>query len=155
MHIGRWMAACTIIVLVLCIACTGCIGTRTPPVSRPPAPAIFLDYHRTGGVAGLDDRLVVFDNGAAIVSTKTVSREIVLNATDIDRISNLFAQAQFSMLQNNYPAPHGGADLIRYSISYHGKTVTTEESAVPPALLPVIDEVNRIVKNAGRPEQAG
>ena len=134
--------------VLICIACAGCIGARIPPVSRPPAPAIFLDYHRSGGSAGFDDRLVVFDNGAAVAATKKASREIVLNTTEIEHISELFNRAQFPMLQTNYPASRGSADLIQYSVSYHGKTVTTEDSAIPPALQPVIDEMNRIVQNA-------
>jgi hypothetical protein len=149
MHIGRLLAVCSVAMVLICIACTGCLGAKTPPVSRPIAPAIFLDYHRSGGIACFDDRLVVFDNGAAIVATKKASREIVLNATEIDRISGLFTIAQFSMLQTNYPAPHGSVDLIQYSVSYHGKTVATEDSAIPPALQPVIDEMDRIVKDAG------
>ena len=131
------------------VACTGCLGANTPPVSRPPAPAVFVDYFRAGGIAGFDDRLVIFDNGAAIVSTKAGSRAIELNATEIEKISGLFAESQFSLLAANYPAPRGGNDLITYSISYHGKTITTEDSAVPPSLLPVIDQMNTIVKNAG------
>lgn len=134
---------------MISVAFAGCLGAKTPPVSRPPAPAVFVDYYRTGGIAGFDDRLIIFDNGAAIISTKSGSKAIILNATDIDAISDLFTQAQFSMLQTNYPAPHSGSDLIKYSISYHSKTITTEDSAVPPPLLPVIDEMNRIVKNAG------
>jgi hypothetical protein len=148
-NINRWMGASLICMMIIAIACTGCLGAKTPPVSRPPAPAVLVDYYRAGGVAGYDDRLIIFDNGAAVVSTKAGSRTIVLNATVIAGISDLFTQAQFSMLQTNYPAPRGGSDLIRYSLSYHGKTVTSEESAVPPSLLPVLDQMNTIVKNAG------
>lgn len=149
MNIRRLMIGLFIGMVIIWCACAGCLGVKTPPIARPTAPAIFADYYRTGGIAGFDDRLVIFDNGAAVVATKDGSREIVLNSSDITRISDLFTQAQFSTLQANYPAPRGSADLIRYSISYHGKTVTTEESAVPPSLNPILDEMNRIVKNAG------
>ncbi len=143
------MAGSLICLILIGVSCTGCLGAKTPPVSRPPAPAVFVDYYRAGGIAGFDDRLVIFDNGAAVASTKAGSRAIVLNASGIERISGLFDESQFSLLVANYPAPRGGNDLITYSISYHGKTVTTEDTAIPPSLLPVIDEMNRIVKNAG------
>ncbi|WAC05601.1 MAG: hypothetical protein OS112_02945 [Methanoregula sp.] len=149
MDIRHLVAAWFIGMIIISLACAGCLGVKTPPVARPAAPAVFVDYYRTGGIAGFDDRLVIFDNGAAVVATKDGSKEIVLNSTDMNRISDMFMQAQFSMLQNNYPAPRGSLELIRYSISYHGKTVTTEDSAVPPSLDPVLDEMNRIVKNAG------
>ena len=148
-RINRSMAILLIVMIITGVAFAGCLGVNTPPVSRPPAPAVFLDYYRTGGLPGFDDRLVIFDNGAAVVSTKAGNREIVMNATEISRISNLFTDSQFSMLQANYPAPRGGNDLIRYSVSYHGKTVTTEDTAIPPSLQPVIDDLNTIVRNAG------
>jgi hypothetical protein len=134
--------------LIIGIVTAGCIGVKTPPISHTPAPALFIDYYRTGGIAGLNDRLVIFDNGVAVVSTKTSSKEMVLNTSAIDRLTNIFTQAQFSILQENYPAPRGGADLIKYTINYHGKTVTTEDSAIPPSLLPVIDELNGYIKTA-------
>ena len=136
------------IVLLAATAVSGCLGVRTPPVSRPTAPAVFVDYHRTGGFAGFDDRLVIFDNGMAVISRKTASTEITLNQTDLERISGIFTEAQFSMLEGNYTARSGAADYFRYTISYHSKTVIAEDSAVPPSLQPVIDEMNRIITNA-------
>jgi hypothetical protein len=148
MDIGRWGIATLVAILVLCSAAAGCFGVKTPPVSRPAAPAVFVDYHRTGGIAGFDDRLVIFDNGAAIVSTKTISKEIVLNTTEKETISRLFEQVQYSQLQANYPARYSGADLLQYSISFQSKTVTLEESAYPSSVQLVIDELDRIVKKA-------
>lgn len=118
---------------------------KTPSVSRATPPAILVDYLRTGGVAGLDERLVVFDNGVAAFSGKDVNKEIPINRTELETLSSLFDQAQFSMLENNYTSHRHGADFIHYTISYHGKTVNTEDSAVPPALQPLIDELNRII----------
>lgn len=139
--------------LLAAVALSGCLGVKTPPVSRPIPPAVFVDYHRTGGIAGSDDRLVIFDNGIAVISKKTVSREITLNQADLERISGIFNEAQFSMLQGNYTARRGTADYFRYAISYHSKTVIAEDSAIPPSLQPVIDEMNRIINVANSAEQ--
>jgi hypothetical protein len=106
---------------------------------------VLVDYYRTGGFAGFDDRLVIFDNGIAVVSSKTFNQEIEINKTDIDRIIILFNQSQFSMLEGNYSAHHGSVDLIKYTISYNSKTVNAEDSAIPLTLQPVIDELNRIL----------
>jgi len=148
MDIGRIGGATLVALLVLCSAAAGCIGVKTPPVSRPAAPAVFLDYHRTGGIAGFDDRLVVFDTGAAIVSTKTVNTEIVLNTSEKEAIADLFAKAQFPQLQENYPARFTGADLLHYSISYQSKTISLDEAAYPSSVQPVIDELDRIIAKA-------
>jgi hypothetical protein len=104
-----------------------------------------VDYYRTGGIAGLQDRLVIFDNGVAIVSGRTGNHEIELNRTDIDRIILLFDQGRFLTLQGNYSGRHGSADLIRYTISYQNKTVSAEDTAIPASIQPVINELNRII----------
>jgi len=108
-------------------------------------PSVLVDFYRTGGITGLEDRLVIFDNGVAIVSGRTGNYEIELNQTDIDRIILLFDQGRFLTLQGNYSGRHGSADLIRYTISYQNKTVSAEDTAVPASIQPVIDELNRII----------
>jgi len=124
---------------------SGCLGSKTIPGSQPQLPAVLVDYYRTGGIAGFNDRLVIFDNGIALVSSKTINSEIDLDQTDIDRIITLFDQAQFPKLEGNYSARPGSVDLIKYTISYESKTVSTEDTVIPPSLKPVIAELNRIV----------
>ena len=154
MSIKGWIVASVICLLVI-TAISGCLGDRTSPATTTPPPGVLIDYHRVGGIAGLDDRLVIFDNGAAVVSSRLVNREIMLNQTDLDRIMTLFTTAQFSMLEGNYSARRGSADLIQYSITYRGKRVNAEDSATPPSLQPVIDELNRIIRSGGAFEQPG
>jgi hypothetical protein len=125
---------------------SGCLGSKTPPVSRPPVPAVLVDYYRTGGIAGIQDRLVIFDNGVAVVSSRTESHEIELNQTDINRITQLFEQGGFSALEGNYSGRPGSADLIKYTIIYQNKTISAEDTAIPPSLQPIIDELNRIIR---------
>jgi len=152
MIIRKWIAVCLIIILAV-VAISGCLGVKTPPVSRPTPPAVFVDYQRTGGIAGLDDRLVIFDNGVAVISRKTASTEIALNQSDLDRITGIFNEAQYSLFEGNYTARHGSADYFRYTINYHSKKVIAEDSAVPPSLQPVIDEMNRIISATNTGEQ--
>ena len=152
MIIRKWIAA-FIVVLLAAVALSGCLGIKTPPVSRPAPPAVVVDYQRTGGIAGLDERIVIFDNGVAVISQKTASTEITLNQTDLEQITGIFNEAQFSMLQGNYTARRGAADYFRYTISYHGKTVIAEDSAIPPSLQPVIADMNRIINMADSGER--
>ncbi|HNX17585.1 MAG TPA: hypothetical protein PKM50_04550 [Methanoregula sp.] len=91
---------------------------------------------------------MIFDNGVAIVSAGSTSTDILLNATDMAHISALFNQSQFSQLQANYSAPRQSENLMTYTITYHGKTVTATESAMPPSLKTVVVELNRILKSA-------
>jgi hypothetical protein len=139
-----WAGICAVLV-VTAIVLTGCLGTKTLPVPDPAEPKLFVDYQRTGGIAGMNDRLVIFDNGIALVSSRSTSREIQLNQSDLEQISTVFTAAQFTALEGNYTSLRGGADFMQYSISYRGKTVNTEDTAIPPDLEPVIKELNRIL----------
>lgn len=136
-----------IFILVLILTGAGCLGTKTPAINTTAPPAVFVDFHRSGGVDDVNDRLVIFDNGVAIVSGKSTSTDIFLNATDIALISALFNQSQFSQLQTNYSAPRKSENLMTYTISYHGKTVTAAETAMPPSLKTVVGELNRILQS--------
>ena len=138
-----WIPACFVcLVAAAIVAC--CISTQETQALPGTPPAVLVDYHRVGGIPGYDDRLVIFDNGAAIVSSRMASHEIRLNQTDLDQISSIFTNAQFSMLESNYTAQLG-TDLVHYIITYRGKTVNTEDSATPPQLQQVIDVLNRII----------
>jgi hypothetical protein len=140
----KWLVIFGLFIIAI-IMVSGCIGTKTPSVSGPTAPAVLVDYYRTGGFAGFNDRLVIFDNGVAVISGKNLNYEIELNQSYIDRINLIFNESQFSMLEGNYSARHGSVDIIKYSISYHGKTVNAEDTAIPPSLQLVIDELNLIL----------
>jgi hypothetical protein len=151
MPIRKWTIAYLIFLLVMAMA-AGCLGTRAPVTDSPAPPAIILDYHRTGGIAGFDDRLVIFDNGAAVISTRSLNREFQVNQSELARMNQVFGEAAFDTLQGNYTARRGGADFMRYSITYRGKTVITEDTAIPDPLKPVIRELNTILGTGRSPD---
>lgn len=146
-----WTCTCAAL-LAAALVLTGCLGVNAP-LTRPAAPALFVDYQRSGGIAGVNDRLVIFDNGDALVSGRTTSREITLNESELGRIAAIFDAAQFAELEGNYTSRRG-ADLMQYSITYQGKTVNTEDTAVPAPLEPVIAEMNSILNTGLNTGQA-
>jgi hypothetical protein len=146
------ITAITIFILATLLI-SGCLGIKAPLVSRPEAPAILIDYQRTGGIANLNDRLVIFTNGAGLISGKNVNREISFNQSDLKRIDELFSNAHFSQFEPSYTSRRGGADLIKYTLSYNNMTVTTEDAAIPPELQPVVDAMNQIMTDKIAHEQ--
>lgn len=136
---------CVLVTIIIVVLTSGCLGTKTPVEVTTPPPTLVLDYQRTGGIAGVDDRLVIFDNGAALISTKSVNREFQINQSEIERIHRIFSQAEFASLEENYTSPYNGADFLQYSISYQNKTVMTEDTVIPYSLQPVVRELNAIV----------
>ena len=141
MPIRNWTVV-YLITVVLAVMAAGCLGERTAAPASEPLPSLLLDYHRAGGIAGIDDRLVVFDNGVAVISTRAVSHEFFVNRSELERLDRIFVQAGYTTLQENYTSAFGGADFIRYSITYQNKSVVTEDTVIPFSLQPVIRELN-------------
>jgi hypothetical protein len=140
--------------MVTAVLLSGCLGVKTPPLSSSTPPSIFVDYQRTGGIAGLNDRVVIFDNGIILISSRGFSNESRLNQTELDRIDNLFEKNTFFSLNGNYTSQRRGADYFQYTISYRGKTVHTEDTAIPSSLEPIIFEMNGFLSqgtNNGQP----
>lgn len=132
------MAILFMIATVACIC--GCTGTDVS--------AVLVEYHRSGGIAGFDDHLVIHENGSASLTTRRGSEEFMVNRSTRDQIHHLFDQAQFSRLHDEYPAPQPGADYFTYVITYRGHTVTTEDTGVPEELEPIIRLLNDLAGEA-------
>jgi hypothetical protein len=135
--------------LVLALMGAGCLGTKVIPVNKTSPPTILVDYHRTGGITGANDRLVIFNNGIAAISGRSANTEILLNDTDLELLSVLFDESDFSQLQSNYPAPHQSPELITYTVTYMGKTVTAQDTDIPPSLETIIDKLNSLLTTVG------
>ena len=139
------MAVFVLGILVTTVLLAGCLGEKAPAMTGTAAPGVVLNYHRTGGIAGVDDRLVIFDNGYAVLSTKTSSHDFQVSKPELARILRLFESADFNSLVGNYTSRRTGADLMQYRITYFDKTLITEDSVVPDPLQPVITELNTII----------
>jgi hypothetical protein len=105
-----------------------------------------LEYHRTGGFAGLDDRLAIDVSGAATLTRKARTRAFTLDSSQLAHLDQLFADADFSNMQAKYLPANESNDLFEYTITYKRRTVRAMDTAVPDQLLPVIDELNRLVE---------
>jgi hypothetical protein len=132
-------------ILLASLLVAGCSSRPPEGGEKPPAPDILVEYTRTGGIAGFDDHLVVFDNGQAIFSRKQSSGIFTLSNQELGELRNLLDTAGFPSLEPEYPAPEPGADYFQYTITYGGKTVTTETGGVPPNLAPVIGELDYLL----------
>ena len=147
----------TTLTLLLLLGCLFILvlgsGCSSPPPGDgevPPAPDILVEYRRTGGIAGFDDHLVVFENGQAIYTRRntpgsTPAGIFYLTDKEMAELQRLLEEADFPALAPAYPAPVPGADYFTYSITYKGKTVTTETTGVPPALAPLIGELDYLL----------
>jgi hypothetical protein len=117
------------------LACAGCVDGDDSPV--------FIDYQRTGGIAGFDDHLTIYENLTAATTRRSMVRNFTITTAEKNSLDQLFGDAGFLSLAAEYPSPSPGADYFTYVITYRGHTVRTEDTGVPTKLEPVIQRLNR------------
>lgn len=114
---------------------------------RDEAPELII-VHITGGIAGLNQRFSVRENGAMALTEnfpygKTSSD--MLSPAALADLNADFLNNRFLLLDENYLTPNV-ADFIYYEITYLGnnfhKTVMTDYEAAPSALRKIIDALN-------------
>ena len=124
------LVTCCALLLLLVTSC----AKKPKPVTEP-AELQHLVYHRTGGFAGVDDRLEIKPDGRAGGARRGERpRELRLTRTQTTLIAD--ALRGFESLESNYPAPRGAADGFNYELRYGRKRVTASEANpdVPPRL---------------------
>jgi heat shock protein HslJ len=123
----------------------------TPGLAGEAAPLI--EYSRTGGIAGLDDHLVISADGTATVTRKETTRQVQVPDLTMKKLATHLSAADFPSLRDSYPATREGADYFTYTLTHHGKTVVIEDTGIPAILVPIINTLNEIVES-GAPDIA-
>jgi len=136
-------------VAALAASILGCTPITAGKLDTPSKAAVLVTYDRTGGFAGFDDHLVLQEDGRASVRRRGGEGEIALDEKRLAKVRVTLDGLDFSALRDEYRGE--GADLFTYTIAAKGRTITCMDSAVPPALEPVIRMLNQIVDNAAVP----
>jgi hypothetical protein len=144
------LAVCLLATAVLLLTPSACSNQPSDqPSDQNDKPSV--DYYRSGGFAGLTDRLIIDNNGHCTLQRKNGRFEFNLPAADFQHLRELFQQADFFNLAGEYLPEKSGADLFTYIITYRSSgsehTVRTIDGTVPAALMPVIIQLNSIVSN--------
>jgi hypothetical protein len=144
----------SLVLILALVTVTACVQSPGKNITPVPGPAILVDYHRSGGIGGFDDHLVIFENGALVISSKLGSGYDVLNKTELDDLKALFDRSGFLDLMPSYPPVSEGADYFTYQVAYRGKTVSAVDTGVPPRLETIIAALNEIIvsKTAAVPQ---
>lgn len=122
------------------------LGACTP--ARPSGPLI--EYHRTGGIAGFDDRLVIGADGAGQITQRSGSATFTLDRDALSRLTAALDQGGFGRLGKEYLPANTCCDLMEYTVTYQGRSVRTMDTAVPEALQPILAELNQLLSDLGR-----
>jgi hypothetical protein len=111
----------------------------------------WIEYRRSGGFAGLNDHLVIMKSGDSILTRKSEGYEFSLDRDTVTGLQNLFEGAAFSQLGKESLPSRQGSDLFEYVVTYEDHTVRTMDGAVPPSLQPILDALDQIVEQQGKP----
>lgn len=116
------------------------VGCATNPATN------LLEYQRSGGIAGMEDRLVIDSAGKATLTRKDQEVSFSLSADEIKAIQDELEAANFSGLDAEYLPAQPGADLFNYRMTYGGHTVRMVDTAVPEGMQPVMDRLNQLIE---------
>lgn len=116
----------------------GCV----PGNSQAPT---LVEYQRSGGITGRDDRLVVYTDGTARLSQRGAVSDFTIGRDTLEQLRTLLQTTDFAALRAEYRPPRPGADLFEYIVVYENRQVRAVDTAVPPELLPLIQFFNGLL----------
>jgi hypothetical protein len=131
-------------ILVL-ILLTGCGGTAKPPTLQDE-----VRFSRGGGIAGLQQELVIAPDGQARVTSRgrTVERFQVGRA-ERDAIARDLRAARFSSLPKDASPGPPVPDDFGYTVSYDGHTSSAQGSRMPDRFARAIDTLGDLARAHG------
>ncbi len=109
---------------------------------------VLIDYHRTGGIAGFDDRLLIRADGSATLRRRDGTCTFILPEATLADLRERLRAANFSALPSDAMPARPVYDGFTYTITYEGHTVRTADGGVPAGLLPVVQALNRLIDEA-------
>ncbi len=132
------LLACVLLALVL----AACDGSSPQPAA--------VEFHRTGGIAGFDDRLIVDANGQATLTRRTGKTTFALDGDTFKRLQTALNDSGFTALPENSMPSRPVPDGFLYEITYKGRLVRTGDPAVPGSLQPAVAILNSIISSSAK-----
>ena len=145
------------------LACLAVLGggcdreARAAAAPLPPPGSFAIFYQRSGGFAPSTSTLIVRPGRHAVAATGGSRAgenrvEFRIGKRRVLALERALRQAGFASLED--PGPSGCADCFEYEIRYRGHSLEVDESEMPPALEPVIGELEAIVTAHAIPPNA-
>lgn len=123
-------------------------------VGAPPGSDVLVAYRVSGGIAGVDERLVVSEDGRVVHTSRQAPAEHGrLSAEELAGLVAALEASDFATLPPDTVDPNV-ADAFVYEVTYEGHRVRTSDGAVPALLAPVIERLATVLAGLG-PGRAG
>jgi hypothetical protein len=107
--------------------------------------AALVELHRSGGIAGREERLVVYDDGSARLWGRGPVSEFTVGSDTLARLREMLQTIKFDSLRAEYLPSRRGADLFDYVVICEDHRIHTMDTAVPPQLQPLLQLLGGIM----------
>lgn len=97
-----------------------------------------IEYRRSGGIAGREDRVVVLTDGTLQLSRRGAVSDSKVGEDTLSQLRDLIHRIDFRGMRDEYLPARQGADLFTYEVIYQERHIRTMDTAVPPELQPLI-----------------
>jgi hypothetical protein len=146
---ARSQDVAVLVVAVTLLICPATVGCGDDDDRRSPSgDQELLSYTRSGGIAGVSERLVIAADGSATLRIgfgDPDERRFELDSAQLERLRDLLAAADFAGVGPDRGI--GCADCFQYEIAYAGKTTAFAEiDDIPESVGVVVLELGRIVE---------
>jgi hypothetical protein len=133
-----------LLILTVAVAAAAALVTDTPPAPAA-GESTLVTFHRTGGIAGVDDRVTVkADRHVTVRSRGSSAGHRRISVAAIRRLRHALKEARLGRPPPQGP-PGGCADCFHYTISYGGHHVQLSEDRVPDRMRRAIDLLSRLI----------
>jgi hypothetical protein len=153
------LLAAAILVASPAIGCGASRSTSTFTTMTPPADG-GIRFSVTGGIAGVDQLLVIDASGDASVLTKArqhdTSSRFQISKTELASLREKLDAAGLAQLLSARPS--GCVDCFEYSLDYLGQTYNADEVSIPKRLEPAIAALTNLIArhtSGGGPSTSG
>jgi hypothetical protein len=110
-----------------------------------------IEYHRSGGITGREEQLVVLTDGTARLSRRgAVAGDYQVGADTLTELRALLERIDFRRMRDEYLPSRRGADLFEYVVIYQDRRIRTMDTAVPAELQPLIQLLSGLANRAPR-----
>lgn len=108
------------------------------------ADEVLLQFVRSGGIAGLMDRLTIAANGACELSRRRGRVSFTLTTQELRELCSLLDAANIESLPQPPERP-GGADYISYDLTYGSIRRSFTTGAIPAVAAPALSALNNLI----------
>ncbi len=156
----KYICFLALIVLAACAPVIAESPTATPAANTPapaqgtpvPAGGPFIRFHRSGGIAGVDETWLFYADGRVEHTGRGPGRAQPLNASQLDALMKAARSPDVAALKESYVPTDTCCDRFFYEITLtldgQTKTVRTLDAAPdqPPALNNLLDAISSALK---------